>query len=89
MDSNVIQQMMKHEKHKGNMMLQKIFTEDYLNGVRKKKVGQSTRYYVKGSHPVIISPEMFDKMQEEMLNKARLLRTADGNQISGGNRYSS
>lgn len=68
--ANVIQQMLKNEKYKGDMMLQKTFTEDYLEGVRKKNVGQRTRYYVKGSHPAIISPEIFDKVQEEMLNRA-------------------
>ena len=87
--ANVIQQMLKNEKYKGDMMLQKTFTDDYLNGIRKKNVGQRTRYYVKRSHPAIISSEIFDKVQEEMLNRARLLRTADGNQISSGNRYSS
>ena len=87
--ANVIQQMLKNEKYKGDMMLQKTFTEDYLEGVRKKNVGQRTRYYVKGSHLAIISSEIFDKVQAEMLNRARLLRTADGNQISSGNRYSS
>lgn len=44
---------------------------------------------MKGSHQAIISPEIFDKVQREMLNSARLLRTADGNQISSGNRHSS
>ena len=87
--ANVIQQMLKNEKYKGDMMFQKTFTEDYLNGIRKKNVGQRTRYYVKGSHQAIISPEIFDKVQQEMLNRARLLRTADGNQISSGNRFSS
>ena len=87
--ANVIQQMLKNGKYKGDMMLQKTFTEDYLNGIRKKNIGQRTRYYVKGSHPAIISPEIFDKVQEEMLNRARLIRTANGNQISSGNRYSS
>ena len=87
--ANVIPQMLKNEKYKGDMMLQKTFTEDYLNGIRKKNIGQRTRYYVKGSHPAIISPEIFDKVQEEMLNRARLLRTSDGNQISSGNRYRS
>lgn len=65
--ANVIQQMLKNEKYKGDMMLQKTFTEDYLNGIRKKNIGQRTRYYVKGSHPAIISPEIFDKVQAEML----------------------
>ena len=77
--ANVIQQMLKNEKYKGDIMLQKTFTEDYLNGIRKKNIGQRTRYYVKGSHPAIISPEIFDKVQEEMLNRARLFRSANGN----------
>ena len=85
----VIQQTLKNEMYKGDMVLQKTFIEDYLKGIRKKNVGQRTRYYVKGSHPAIISQEIFDKVQEDMLNRARLLRTADGNQISSGNRYSS
>ena len=42
--ANVIQQMLKNEKYKGDMMLQKTFTQDYLEGVRKKNVGQRTRY---------------------------------------------
>ncbi len=68
--------MLKNDKYKGDMMLQKTFTEDYLNGIRKKNVGQRTRYYVKGSHSAIISSEIFDKVQAEMLNRARLLRKA-------------
>lgn len=88
-DTTTIQKMLKNEKYKGDSLFQKTFTEDYLNGIRKKNIGQRTRYYVKGSHPAIISPEIFDKVQEEMLNRARLIRTANGNQISSGNRYSS
>ena len=57
-----IQQMLKNKKYKGDIMPQKTFTEDYLNGIRKKNVGQRTRYYVKGSHSAIISPEIFDKV---------------------------
>ena len=57
-----IQQMLKNKKYKGDIMPQKTFTEDYLNGIRKKNIGQRTRYYVKGSHSAIISPEIFDKV---------------------------
>lgn len=74
---------------KDYLAVQKTFTEDYLNGIRKKNVGQRTQYYVKGSHPAIIFLEIFDKVYEEMFNRARLLRTDDSNQISSGNRYSS
>lgn len=70
-------------------MLQKTFTEDYLHGIRKKNTGQRAKYYVKGSHPAIISPEIFDKVQEEMFRRARLIVDENGEQVNSGNRYSS
>lgn len=88
-DVTTIQKMLKNEKYKGDSLLQKTFTEDYLNGIRKKNVGQRPKYYVKGSHPAIISPEIFDKVQEEMFRRARLVTDEKGGKLSSGNRYSS
>lgn len=65
-DVTTIQKMLKNEKYKGDSLLQKTFTEDYLHGIRKKNTGQRNKYYVKGSYLEIISPEIFDKVQEEM-----------------------
>lgn len=48
--------MLKNEKYKGDSLFQKTFTEDYLNGIRRKNEGQRPKYYVKDSHPAIISP---------------------------------
>ncbi|WP_368271049.1 recombinase family protein [Enterocloster lavalensis] len=88
-DVTSIQKMLKNEKYKGDALLQKTFTEDYLHGIRKKNTGQRAKYYVKGSHPEIISPEIFDKVQEEMFQRARLIVDENGKQVNSGNRYSS
>lgn len=81
--------MLKNEKYKGDSLFQKTFTEDYLNGIRKKNEGQRPKYYVKDSHPAIISPEIFDRVQEEMFLRVRLVLDEKGEKSNIGNRYSS
>ena len=88
-DTTTIQKMLKNEKYKGDSLFQKTFTEDYLNGIRKKNEGQRPKYYVKDSHPAIISPEIFDRVQEEMFLRARLVLDEKGEKSNIGNRYSS
>ena len=88
-DTTTIQKMLKNEKYKGDSLFQKTFTEDYFNGIRKKNEGQRPKYYVKDSHPAIISPEIFDRVQEEMFLRARLVLDEKGEKLNTGNRYSS
>ena len=59
-------------------MLQKIFTEDFMTGKKSKNIGQRNRYYVRDSHPAIVSVEVFDKVQKEMAGRARLVYKEDG-----------
>ncbi len=59
-------------------MLQKTFTEDFMTGKKSKNIGQRYRYYIKGSHPAIVSAEVFDKVQEEMARRGRLVHKEDG-----------
>ncbi|WP_347563327.1 MULTISPECIES: recombinase family protein [Lactonifactor] len=77
-DVTTIQKMLKNEKYKGDALLQKTFTEDYLHGIRKENTGQRAKYYVKGSHPAIISSEIYDEVQEEMFQRARLIVDENG-----------
>jgi site-specific DNA recombinase len=84
-----IRQMLKCEKYKGDVMLQKTYTEDYLTGKRKVNYGQRQRYYVIANHEGIISPEVFHQVQDEMFRRARVVLNEEGEQISTGNRYSS
>jgi DNA invertase Pin-like site-specific DNA recombinase len=53
-----------NEKYKGDALLQKVFTVDYLQKKLKKNEGELPQYYVEGSHEAIISPWLFDYIQE-------------------------
>jgi len=86
-DTTTIQKMLKNEKYKGDTLLQKTFTEDFMTGKKSKNIGQRNRYYVRGSHPAIVSAEMFDKVQEEMTKRARLIRNEDGTVESSTSKY--
>lgn len=86
-DTKTIQRMLTNEKYKGDTMLQKTFTEDFMTGKKSKNIGQRSRYYVKDSHPAIVSAEVFDKVQEEMARRARFVSKEDGTVESTGSKY--
>jgi len=76
-----------NEKYKGDTMLQKTFTEDFMTGKKSKNIGQQNRYYVKDSHRAIVSARIFDKVQEEMAKRARLVSKEDGTLATSGSKY--
>lgn len=86
-DTKTIQRMLSNEKYKGDTMLQKTFIEDFMTGKKSKNIGQRNRYYVKGSHPAIVSSEVFDKVQEEMARRGRLIHKEDGTVEPRGSKY--
>lgn len=54
-----------NEKYKGDALMQKTITVDFLQKKTKKNEGEAPQYYVKGNHPAIIDPRTFDMVQEE------------------------
>ena len=82
-----IQGMLKNEKYKGDTMLQKTFTEDFMTGKKSRNNGQRNKYYVKDSHPAIVSAEVFDKVQEEMAKRSRFASNEDGTVEISGSKY--
>ena len=61
-----IENVLTNEKYKGDVLLQKRFTVDFLTKKTKVNEGEVPQYYVEGSHPAIIPPEKFDAVQVEM-----------------------
>lgn len=55
-----------NEKYKGDAILQKKFTVDFLTKKQKVNEGEVPQYYVANSHPAIIEPEIFDLVQYEL-----------------------
>lgn len=86
-NKSVIQEMLCNEKYKGDSLLQKTVTEDFMTGKKVKNVGHRNQYYVKGSHAAIVSEEIFDKVQEEMRKRARMIYKGDGTVEAVGNKY--
>ena len=55
-----------NEKYKGDALLQKVYTTDFLTKKKKKKEGEVPQYYVEGNHEASIPPAQFDRVQKEM-----------------------
>lgn len=86
-NTTTIQKMLKNEKYMGDTLLQKTYTKDFMTGKKGKNIGQRARYYVKNSHPAIVSAEVFNKVQEEMARRARLVHREDGTVKPSGSKY--
>lgn len=86
-DASTIQKMLQNEKYKGDTRLQKTYTEDFMTGKKVRNTGQRHSYYVSNSHVAIISDEIFDKVQEEMDKRSRVIYKEDGTVESKGKRY--
>ncbi len=67
---STVRSILKNEKYKGDAILQKSFTVDFLTKKKKINEGEIPQYYVENSHPAIITSEVFDLVQHE-LNKRR------------------
>jgi site-specific DNA recombinase len=58
--------MLSNEKYKGDALLQKTYTVDFLAKKRVVNKGEVPRYYVEESHPPIIDKETWEAVQLEM-----------------------
>lgn len=63
---STITSILTNEKYKGDALLQKTYTADFLTKKSKKNRGEVPQYYIKDSHPAIIDPATFDLVQQEI-----------------------
>lgn len=60
-----IKKMLSNEKYKGEALLQKTYTVDFLSKKRVENKGEVPQYYVEESHPAIIDKEIWEAVQLE------------------------
>ncbi len=60
-----------NEKYKGDALIQKYYTKDFLTHKQLKNNGELPQYYVKDHHEKIIDEEVFDMVQAEMERRAK------------------
>jgi site-specific DNA recombinase len=63
---STVKSIITNEKYKGDAILQKSFTVDFLTKKTKSNEGEVPQYYVENSHPAIIEPDVFEMVQYEM-----------------------
>ena len=68
----VVESILTNEKYKGDALLQKVYTTDFLSKKKKKNEGEVPQYYVEGSHEAIIPRDLYMQVQEEMVRRANL-----------------
>ena len=61
-----IKSMLSNEKYKGDALLQKTYTVDFLTKERAVNKGEVPMYYVEKSHPAIIEKDMWEAVQLEL-----------------------
>ena len=79
-DSTVLS-ILQNEKYKGDALLQKTFTVDYLTKKHKVNEGEVPQYYVTGNHEAIIPPEDFERVQAELARRKAIGRGYSGSSI--------
>ena len=64
-----IRSILSNEKYKGDALLQKTFTADFLSKTIKPNQGEVPQYYVSGNHEPIIAPDVWDQVQYELATR--------------------
>ena len=76
-----VDSMLSNEKYKGDALLQKKFTTDFLTKKMKVNEGEVPQYYVEKSHAAIIEPLEWDMVQAEITRRRSLGRAYSGNSV--------
>lgn len=81
--ATVVGSILTNEKYKGDALLQKTFCTDYLTKKMKPNEGEVPQYYVEGSHPPIVSAELFDHVQCELERRKGIRYVASSGCFAG------
>lgn len=65
--------MLENEKYKGDSLLQKSYTVDFLTKKRVQNEGEVQQYYIEDDHEAIIEPWIWECVKLEMKRRERYL----------------
>lgn len=85
----VIMKMLKNEKYMGDALLQKTYTVDFMTKKRVLNNGIVPQYYVEDNHEPIIPKELFYRVQEELMRRASICKSAVTRKKNQKSKYSS
>ena len=85
---NMIMNILRNEKYCGDCILQKTVTVDCISKTRKVNQGEAPMYIVENNHPAIISREVFNRAQEELIRRQAIRSKSDKTSITATGKYS-
>ena len=68
-NTTVILGLLQNEKYRGDALLQKTFSPSLFSERSKVNNGELTKYYVRGCLPVIVEPDIWQQVQEELARR--------------------
>ena len=68
---STVRSILTNEKYRGDALIQKEYTADFLDKTRRKNTGEIPQYYVEEHHEAIIPPDLFDFVQTEIKARER------------------
>lgn len=78
---NTVYSILTNEKYKGDALLQKKYTADYLEHRMVTNNGELPQYYVENNHPAIIEREVWEMVQTEMMRRSMLGAAYSGSSL--------
>lgn len=79
-----VKNILTNEKYKGDALLQKSFTVNFLTKEKKINEGEIPQYYVEKNHEPIIDPKIWDFVQDLIENKPRYNNDVFSSKIACG-----
>ncbi|MBR3256792.1 recombinase family protein [Candidatus Saccharibacteria bacterium] len=77
-----VRSILSNEKYKGDALLQKTYTVDFLSHETRKNFGERKQWYIKDSHDAIIPPREFDRVQKEISRRSRMRKLSKNRKFS-------
>lgn len=79
--TSTVSSILRNEKYKGDALLQKSYTVDFLTKKTKINEGEVPQYYVEHDHEAIIEPQLFDFVQVELKRRSKARKYYSGTSI--------
>lgn len=77
---------LKNEKYRGDIKLQKTYRDNHINKRKKRNQGEMDSFYIEDNHPPIVTKEVWEQVQLEMKKRAEAKGNFKGS-TKGQNRY--
>jgi site-specific DNA recombinase len=82
MEREYHRRMLQNEKYKGDLLMQKTYTVDFLSKKMVENNGEKDQYYVQGNHKPIVSPDDWEAAQYELKRREGFMESHGIKEIS-------